>query len=304
MDFCVKKIMLIVSAALLCVGLIGCGKTDDNIVVSKLEYESLEKYDVRSLMWGMSIEQIAAQERDCTIRKIGENEYAAYNVNFSGHAWSIEYILDDEGLSELHYRSFGDEELAQVYFDVQEDLNAQYGIGQEDKYDNISVTLWRTDSCDIELYKSSDDFVTVYYAPCGEYEYKFSIYDGNIAESAALPKQINLSVPFGEVLDVNETGNILVIKTKITPSFNNHATISQNFQNLEDLIINQGCSKYSEIQYWAVADMTDGSESKVVSFTAPESTIKGIKDGSIDVIAYLDEYGYLEDVYILPSLKE
>ena len=298
-----KRLLFIVSAVLLCIGMIGCDKTDNNIVVSNLEYETLEHYDVRNLVWGMSLEQIAAQERDCTIRESNDSEYVAYNVNFSGHAWSIIYIMGDEGLSELRYMSFGDEEPDQVYSDVQECLNAQYGIGQEDKSENRSVTLWRTGTCDIELYKYTDDFVTVYYAPCGEYEYKFSLYDGE-SEPSVTEKQFSLTVPFGEVLDVNETGDTLIIKIKITSSFNNHATISQNFQNLEDLIINQGCSKYSEIQYWAVADMTDGSESKVMSFTAPESTIKEIKDGSIDVIAYLDEYGYLEDVYILPSLKE
>lgn len=118
------------------------------------------------------------------------------------------------------------------------------------------------------------------------------------------PSSLSLTVPHGEVLDVNITGDTLIVKTKITSSFSNHSTISQNFFNLEDLIKNQGCSAYDEIQYWAVADMSDGSESKVVSFTAPKSTIDGIKDGSIDAIAYLDEYGYLEDVYILPSLQE
>lgn len=169
-----------------------------------------------------------------------------------------------------------------------------------------SYVEWYTDHTHISLLaymEKEDDFeVSLYFSPT-EYQ---DVTDKKPSESTSVMQSANslLTVPHGEVLDVNITGDTLIIKTKITSSLSNHSTISQNFFNLEDLIKNQGCSTYEEIQYWAVADMSDGSESKVVSFTAPKSTIDGIKDGSIDAIAYLDEYGYLEDVYILPSLQE
>lgn len=296
-----KKAVILAAAALLAISFSGCeSKDSDKEVKTTLQYESLEKYDVRNLTWGMSVEQVAAQELDCAVAQNSNGGYVARNVELGGYVWTILYDFDPEGLSQLTYMYYGSEDPTQVYSDTQEYIASLYGNGQTDEKEEIAVTLWRTVSCDVELYRS-DSLVSLSFAPCGIYEYKFSLYDG---EEVTTAKQLSLSVPFGEVLDIHETGDTLIIKTKISPSFNNHATISQNFQNLEDLIINQGCSKYSEIQYWAVADMTDGSESKVVSFTAPESTIKGINDGSIEAIAYLDEYGYLEDVYILPSLKE
>lgn len=302
-----KKALTLIVAALLLIGLTGCSDNGDTEVVSNLEYIRLEKYDVRELTWGMSIEQVAAQERNCTVAKSEKGGYVARDVEFGGHIWTVIYEFDTEGLIELCYMYYGDEAISEVYSDMQEYLNTQLGVGVEDEKSSGKSTLWKSDSCDIELYSDYGDsgsLVCVTYAPLGTFEYKFDISHKNNAEAVTTQKQFNLTVPFGEVLDVNETGDILVIKTKITPSFSNHATISQNFQNLEDLIVNQGCSKYNEIQYWAVADMSDGSESKVVAFTAPKSTIDGIKDGSISVISYLDEYGYLDDVYILPSLKD
>ena len=109
------------------------------------------------------------------------------------------------------------------------------------------------------------------------------------------------TVPNGEVLDVNFYENQIIIKTKIKPSYNNEATIHQNYFNIEDLIKNQGCDKYDVIQYWAVADMTDGSESKVIAFDVPSSAISGIKNGTI-VANQLGDY--VDNLYILPSLKE
>lgn len=119
------------------------------------------------------------------------------------------------------------------------------------------------------------------------------------------PKQeekiISYTVPNGEVLDVNFYENQIIIKTKIKPSNNNEATIHQNYFNIEDLIKHQGCDKYDVIQYWAVADMTDGSESKVIAFDVPSSAISGIKNGTIAANQLGD---YVNNLYILPSLKD
>ena len=76
-------------------------------------------------------------------------------------------------------------------------------------------------------------------------------------------------------------------------------TIDQNYHNVEDLIKNQGCDKFDEIQYWAVADMTDGSESKVISFTVDSDLIQKIKTSAVVAIQMGD---YVSDLYILPSL--
>ena len=107
-------------------------------------------------------------------------------------------------------------------------------------------------------------------------------------------------IKHGELLEENVNDDVLVIKAKIEPSMNNKLTISQNGFNIEDIIKNQGGDKFKEIQYWAVADMSNGEESKVVSFTLNENLINNIKDGKIVANQIIDN---AQDVYILPSLQ-
>ncbi len=109
------------------------------------------------------------------------------------------------------------------------------------------------------------------------------------------------TLKFGKLLEVNGHDDVLVIKAKIEPSYNNGATIKQNGYNVEDLILNQGCDEFSEIQYWAVADMTDGSESKVISFTLDKNLIDMIKGKNIVGNQIVDK---ALDVWILPSLQD
>lgn len=135
-------------------------------------------------------------------------------------------------------------------------------------------------------------------------------YAGPTGEAASTPSitlsenSMSLSLEFGELLDANPNGgsdgNTLVIKAKISPSYSNKATVDQNYHNIIDLVKNQNCDNYSAIDYWAVADMTDGSEGKVISFLVSSSVIKGIKEGNI-VATTLDQY--LNDLWILPSLN-
>lgn len=137
-------------------------------------------------------------------------------------------------------------------------------------------------------------------------------------EPTAKPTPPNNSptLKFGELLSVTETptylfdnndnfigreDNIVVVKAKISPSYNNKATIKQNYLNIEDLIKRQGFDKYNELQYWAVADMTDGSESKVFSCTVSKSLIDSIKEDLISVEGY---EVMVDDLWILPSLLQ
>lgn len=104
----------------------------------------------------------------------------------------------------------------------------------------------------------------------------------------------------GDILDKKDISNTLIIKAKISSSYNNKATVDQNYYNIEDIIKNQGGDKYTEIQYWAVADMTDGSEQKVVSFTVSESVIKQIANNEI----VANQMGsYVDDLFIHASLS-
>lgn len=113
------------------------------------------------------------------------------------------------------------------------------------------------------------------------------------------------SIKFGEFLsaieNVIDEKNVIVIKAKIDSNLTNKLTIEQNYYNVVDLIRNQGCDKYDELQYWAVADMIDGSESKVISFTVDSDLIELIAAEKV-----LDNQvgDYVSDLWVLPSLQE
>ena len=109
-------------------------------------------------------------------------------------------------------------------------------------------------------------------------------------------------VEHGELLSVIYSGDgIVVVKTKIESSFSNSATINQNYYNVCDLIKNHGFNTCSELQYWAVADMSDGSEAKVISFTLNSDAIQGVYNDTI-IDRQLDEH--VDDLFILPSLQD
>lgn len=127
-----------------------------------------------------------------------------------------------------------------------------------------------------------------------------SLADTEISQDSSTGKD-SIKVKHGETKDVTINGTTLVVKAKIKPSLSNELTINQNYINVGDIIINQGGDAYKEIQYWAVADMQSGDEAKVMSFTVPEDTIEGVKDGDIVDIELGD---YVDDLYILPSLLE
>ncbi len=111
-------------------------------------------------------------------------------------------------------------------------------------------------------------------------------------------------VKYGElisIVDNYDTNKTAVIKVKITSSYSNEATINQNYYNVAELITNNGFNKYEEIQYWAVADMSSGSEEKVVSFTLNSETIQGIYNESI----VTNQIGnYADDLWVHTSLRD
>ena len=108
------------------------------------------------------------------------------------------------------------------------------------------------------------------------------------------------SLLHGELLSVTENGDIAVVKAKITSSYNNEATVTQNYFNVVDLINKQGFDKYSEIQYWAVADMNNGEEEKVISFTVPADLIEKIKNKKV-----IDNQlgSYVQELWVHQSLR-
>ena len=117
--------------------------------------------------------------------------------------------------------------------------------------------------------------------------------------TAPHPKKVEYGKLISFITNEIDEKNVAVVKVKIEPSYSNKATINQNYFNVDKLIKDDECDYYDEIQYWAVADMSDGSEGKVISFTLNKSTINSIKDGNI-AASYLGDY--LDDLWVLPSL--
>lgn len=111
----------------------------------------------------------------------------------------------------------------------------------------------------------------------------------------------DLKLEYGDLLSVNHGGDgVFVVKAKISPSYSNKSTIDQNYFTVCDLIKNWGFDSCTELQYWAVADMTDGTEGKVISFTLDSTIIQGVYNGNIVENRLGD---YVSDLWILPSLQ-
>lgn len=111
----------------------------------------------------------------------------------------------------------------------------------------------------------------------------------------------NLALKNGDLVSVNYGGDgVIVVKGKIQGLFTNDQTVKQNYFSVCDLIKNRGFDSCQELQYWAVSDMSNGEEVKVVSFTLDRATIESVANGNIIENQLGD---YVSDLYIHPSLK-
>lgn len=112
----------------------------------------------------------------------------------------------------------------------------------------------------------------------------------------------SLTASMVELKDVTISGTTMIVKAKIPSSSTNGQVPLRCYSTVIDLICKQGCDELDEIQFWAVADMTDGSESKVISFTVPGEVIKAV--ASKDPATYLQTLGdYVDELWLHPSLK-
>ncbi len=127
----------------------------------------------------------------------------------------------------------------------------------------------------------------------------------SIPENSLTYDDVSLKLKHGTLLTFSEDTSInsnkyyCVIKAKISESITNQMTISQNFFNVEDFILNQNGNKYDEIQYWAVSDI-NSNETKIISFTLDKNIINKIYNKEIPINQLQD---YLTDYWVIPSLK-
>ena len=121
---------------------------------------------------------------------------------------------------------------------------------------------------------------------------------GSIGQLISEP---TITLEYGQAVDVIVNGTTLIVKAKIDSQLTDRLTIDQNYYNVCDIIQHQGGGQFTTIGYWAVADMADGSEGKVISFDVPERLIQAIAANEDYPANTLGEK--VEDLWILPSLQ-
>lgn len=130
------------------------------------------------------------------------------------------------------------------------------------------------------------------------YGYVLMNYDQLADNAGASTTDIELSR--GQLLDVTITGSTIVLKAKITPNMTNKMTVQGCFFDVYEAIQKYGLDQYDELQYWAVADMTDGSESKVISFTVSHDVLAKVASEEVLENQLLN---VASDVWISPALQ-
>ena len=131
------------------------------------------------------------------------------------------------------------------------------------------------------------------------YMYVLGNYDKIAAENGASDTS-EIQLHYGDLLSTTVNGTTIVLKAKITSSLTKKMTVASCFYDVYDAVKNYGLDQYDELQYWAVADMTDGSEQKVISFTVSHDTLEKIANGAI-VEGQLQSYS--TDVWLSPALQ-
>ena len=128
------------------------------------------------------------------------------------------------------------------------------------------------------------------------YMYVLGNYDKIAAENGASDTS-EIQLHYGDLLSTTVNGTTIVLKAKITSSLTKKMTVASCFYDVYDAVEKYGLD---ELQYWAVADMTDGSEQKVISFTVSHDTLEKIANGAI-VEGQLQSYS--TDVWLSPALQ-
>lgn len=109
-----------------------------------------------------------------------------------------------------------------------------------------------------------------------------------------------IKLKHGDLLDVKVNGSTIVLKAKISSSFTKNLTVQSCYFDVYDAVQKYKLNAYDELQYWAVADMTDGSEQKVISFTLTQDVLDKISEDQIIKNQLID---YATDAWLSPALK-
>lgn len=100
---------------------------------------------------------------------------------------------------------------------------------------------------------------------------------------------------FGDVESiVDYWDGMCVVSVLIEPSYNDKATVNQNFHNVESLILDGGGDRFREIQYYAFVTDASGDRVKAVSFSLDSDLIQRIKNREVFAI---DMGNYVDDLW-------
>lgn len=113
------------------------------------------------------------------------------------------------------------------------------------------------------------------------------------------PDVSNMKLNFNTLLEVNTNGGTIIIKAKIKGNLTAKMALKSCYFDAYEAIQEYGLEQFDELDYWAVADMTDGSESKVISYTISKDVMQKVAREEILENKLVD---YADDVWVLPSL--
>ena len=330
-----KKMLIILVA-----GLIVCSpttahaegwKADLNAFPENCRYEIGETWEVPG-QWKLTVDDVSiTDERSYSNQEPAAVYVVSYTLENTGYkkgsSDELDFTLD------LHTKDSADEDGYPYYVDfgydeywdpvhigekkeykvsigVNHPGDFKIGVWDPDMNGNLQRAMFLISTENIKefvpTFETEEDFFSnIEY---GEYDPAYISDDGTVmfdfSEHNIIGGEIDtkgLRLSHGELLDVNQSDGTVVIHAKIQGSYSNKATIDQNFFSVADLICKHGFNTCAELQYWAVADMADGSEGKVISFTLRKEVIDAISDE----ILYGDHIrDYADDLWILPSLLQ
>lgn len=103
----------------------------------------------------------------------------------------------------------------------------------------------------------------------------------------------NLKLKYGVFYDVydgnkneDDKNNILILQVLLSEAQDREIILEQNFLNIEDLIKNQNCSVYDQIEYVAKIKNKDNKKEDVISFLLDKNCINLISTAAIIVEEY------------------
>lgn len=103
----------------------------------------------------------------------------------------------------------------------------------------------------------------------------------------------NLELKYGEIYDVydgnaneEDKSNILILQVLLPEALEREIVLEQNFLNVEDLVKNQNCSVYDQIEYVAKVRNGENKIENVMSFVLDKNCMNQISTAAITVEEY------------------